>query len=907
MPLMVDDHSIMDDMDDLFGDGDGDGNTDALNTGLTDGLAEGLTALAAALDSDALLQRVEHSHMIGCCQKLAWSKTGSIASISPDGRTITTRAVARSPNTGKWALSDDSPQPIIAQGDTIFTHIEWSTFGLELVATDQLGRIFIFSMGYALNRMIPTPLNYSPAPDDLNVIVGLHWLAPNTSSQRIALISPATREGNRWSNAMKLVETAGVSHPFDNRAAFLCVTRSNSVKLIYQQPNQRWTETETELGILASSGDVITHAAFGDASNHLLLVTYDTSKSLRLYRLGIGWNPSGGDALHPPSVNPQLNLKHVHILDRCMPQSHGRPFSEGAPNMMHTSPIGAELSSIQIKPPMSATDGPFMVMAVFTSSGSDDQLSQHSAGKFSVIARWELQQTESTLHESFKSLKPGTENPVAGSKTVNSLRRLEDTMTSKIVLSTSSNFYNSIFAFAASDGTVEFRQRETMDVIVADGDGTRASSLAQNGFTFMPMECVDIALSPGGCMAAVARPDGTVQLHTADYLHGWTGAKADDALAQAAIVSLVRVVGILICHQIGTDDVLAMIPTDLEQAFRHKFISELFRTVSRNTDYSQDEASKQSGKVMKDSILFKILGLQLVLGYKDNPAQRDISAKMAWVMLNLRVVCTSVAQSMSTNTPQTPDVYISLRGLIRWSVDLMTQILDDLFNIMRTCRNQPMTRDLIQETVMKLNTPSLHLLLHSAPRALIRLVTEILKPYLMKVNHARTKNLVNTISERAALEDIEALLTTRLPFRNLKVIETLIAEIDGTVRKAYADAHATAQLRSHAEQALLVESVIPGPFEPVLRHVFGAVLPKLLEAVDGAGVFFAETGWLGLKDGKTKEANIDAVRKMEIPRGAKVRMCRRCGSLTEDAWDGAPPWIQAGHKMCVCLSHWLIV
>lgn len=155
-------------------------------------------------------------------------------------------------------------------------------------------------------------------------------------------------------------------------------------------------------------------------------------------------------------------------------------------------------------------------------------------------------------------------------------------------------------------------------------------------------------------MAAIVRPDQTVHLHTAEYLHGWSDAKVDDYLAQAAIVSLVREVGILTVHQKGTDDALAMIPPDLDEGLRRKFISELFRTVSRNTDFSQEESTKQGGKVMKDPILFKILSMVMVLGYKDNPSQRDIPAKVVWVMMNLRVVGTSVASSMASNAPQPP-------------------------------------------------------------------------------------------------------------------------------------------------------------------------------------------------------------------------------------------------------------
>lgn len=236
----------------------------------------------------------------------------------------------------------------------------------------------------------------------------------------------------------------------------------------------------------------------------------------------------------------------------------------------------------------------------------------------------------------------------------------------------------------------------------------------------------------------------------------------------------------------------------------------------------------------------------------------------------------------------------------------MTSILADLFTIARTTKT-PIVTSSIQSTVNTLNTPSLHILLHSAPRALLRLVTEILKPYQAKVTHPRTIQLAQTPAERAALEDTGDLLTTSLPFKHLKVLETLISEIDGAVRKAYADANATAQMRSQAEQALLVEGTIPSAFESVLKHLFEVVVPKMGEAVDGARVFYRETGWLGLGDRRKDGLGVDVVRKTEVPRGRKVRVCRRCGGVTEDAWEGAPPWVLASQKACLCGGFWVVV
>lgn len=91
----------------------------------------------------------------------------------------------RDSETGAWSLSDESPQPVVAQRDSVFVHVEWSASGYELVATDLSGQILIFTMAYALNRLNPSPLNYSPLPDDLNVVVGLQWLAPHASSRGV--------------------------------------------------------------------------------------------------------------------------------------------------------------------------------------------------------------------------------------------------------------------------------------------------------------------------------------------------------------------------------------------------------------------------------------------------------------------------------------------------------------------------------------------------------------------------------------------------------------------------------------------------------------------------------------------------------------------------------------------------
>lgn len=246
-------------------------------------------------------------------------------------------------------------------------------------------------------------------------------------------------------------------------------------------------------------------------SEHLVLVTYDTSQRLRLYKIGIQWNLVKGESNHHHSISPQLNFLHVELQDRCVPQSSERAAS-------------ARLSSIVLEPLSPAIEhSKFTVIAIFTSGAQDH------GGKFSIISRWELQQAETALHDSFKNLKSTTPQTTAN-KPVSKLERLDDVFVQKAILAHQSNVYHDTIAFAMSDGTVESRSRETMEVIMADGDVNKASSLPQNGFTYMASDCIDIALSPSLATSAIIKPDGTITLHSAEFLPGWTGITSDNGM-----------------------------------------------------------------------------------------------------------------------------------------------------------------------------------------------------------------------------------------------------------------------------------------------------------------------------------------------------------------------------------------
>jgi mediator of RNA polymerase II transcription subunit 16 len=247
-------------------------------------------------------------------------------------------------------------------------------------------------------------------------------------------------------------------------------------------------------------------------TEHLVMVTYDASNRLRLYKIMINWNTNAGDGNNQrTTVNPQMAILHVELLDRCVPQS-----SEYA--------ASAQLSSLHIEPISQAIENStFSVVAVFTSAA------QEHGSKFSIISRWDLQQIDTTLHDSFKGLKATATQPTAN-KPVQRLYRMDDVFSEKAILTLQSNIYHNTFAFAASDGTVEFRSRETMQIIISDGDTNKATSLPQNGFSFPTSECIDISLSPSMATSVITKPDGTLELHNVEFVHEWKDRKDDDGM-----------------------------------------------------------------------------------------------------------------------------------------------------------------------------------------------------------------------------------------------------------------------------------------------------------------------------------------------------------------------------------------
>ena len=114
-----------------------------------------------------------------------------------------------------------------------------------------------------------------------------------------------------------------VSHPIDNRHALLYVTfQWTSSRFSTKMRAMYTSQHPSTVDIFCSSDDLLSHAAFGEDGNHLILATHDESRRLRLYKIIIHWNvtPLTRGNQHAMTVAPTLEIGHLTALDRVSPQ-----------------------------------------------------------------------------------------------------------------------------------------------------------------------------------------------------------------------------------------------------------------------------------------------------------------------------------------------------------------------------------------------------------------------------------------------------------------------------------------------------------------------------------------------------------------------------------------------------------
>ncbi|KAF2722726.1 hypothetical protein K431DRAFT_221355 [Polychaeton citri CBS 116435] len=906
---------MLDNMDDLFGED----ATQALGAGnlSADNLNIGIPSAPQKPLPPKLVQRIIEMQTSGCNTKLAWPIAGAITQISNNGRTVHFYVMDRNVRSNSYALKGPLSHTCETQEDAEpFVHIHCSTLGLDLAVFDAVGGIHLFSMNGGLGRMYPAVGPYAEHEGPrtaLDRVVGTHWLPVFPTEFRGPWISPATRQegSDQWTTRMNIREAhRKVHHPAESRTGVLYVTSNGKLHLTYQQEGYGWATTTTELETFSSSEELLSHAAFGDDNQNLLLVTHDRSQRMKLYSISINWNATQ-DTRRPGmslmTVRPELELGHLTALERIFPQQAD----------------GAKLTILKIVPAVpDAAEPPVStfatVVAVFAqvsmTAGLSTDPTQPQQDSFSIIARWHIETTTPTLHESFSKLKGSkSTNANAGTKTI--LRRQPDTVSNKMILSLESQFFDTVIACGNSDGTIDFRDRYMLNTIDGFGDNDTVSSLPYNGFEHSQIEhSVHLAMSPDGSVLAYQLPYDKLQSKLMQQRAGWQtmedGVIDTKGFVAASVVCLARQYAILSCGNCATDEILALLPSNLAIPMRHLFVRQVIRIISRNPDYSLLEPQKQQMQVLKEPLLPRALSAQLVLGTHPITGDRTLTGQIAWAILNLKLTCTALAQSVSRTEAGRFETWLTLRGIAKWALDLHIYIMDNLLSVWRKHikTGSKSAKASFESHLATTESAALHLLLCSSSRSFLRFQTMYLPKYFMSIPACLPR--AQSVAQRQQLQDtFEYAEAAPVKFN---IFGQVLQEVDAAVRKAYIEGKVDGPRRMEAEIAMLTEGALPNELNSVLNQLMANTLPKASESVDLAKLFFADTSWLDLKGtaAASGRQSFDVLKKIPLRSGLRLRFCRRCASVMEDISSERlremPAWVTSAHRHCVCTNYWVL-
>ncbi|KAK2742596.1 mediator complex subunit [Myotisia sp. PD_48] len=883
--------------------------------------------------------RLDELRLLGCCQKIAWSRFGAIAYISADASKVYIRNLICRSNDGQWVMSEEDPMNYIAEAQPghSLVHLSWNEPGTDLAVVDSCGRILIVNMSVALNVLVPSRLATLDSDDDGNHPVGLMWFSMN---RQIPTFSKAVKTSGRWTYVRYLRRPTGPFHPL-NKSALICVTRSGNLRLLYQTHDGRWGEITQELRKTRYTEEVLTHAALSPVEGGIIALTYSTFNEMRFYRLQIKWEGAQTDQSQRIAVGiPSIYIHPMQIMTPItVPlqpvHSVGDSEDSGIVNLPYS------LTHLMILPGVldpSEQPSPPSALAIFSLplNNADDRLQTEH---LSIIVRWEFCSVTPKLHPSFENItsknKPNQIKPRA------ELRRREDLYLDKYVVSVDCVEAGMVIAITLDDGSVSFYNAKNFDSLRGLEDMETVISMAQAGFNF-PVTSpagIHIAFSPSGSVAATLDEKSRLQMRVVEHSFGAEDGLFNDGKFSRAMAALAMAYCRASAGDCNNDDILMIVTQQLATDSRKDFVNEVFRAFSMNVDFTVEQE-----KLMNNSHILKCFSTQAALGFKDRIHGRDLAAAVPWVTLQLRQISILLAYFLyhkGGGESECHDPYILrvLLGNVKWALDLGKYILDDLFELAdsfnsqqsslepggSSCEHIPQTversfgyiymTDWTLEKAKQPETLSILLVLTSIPRSFLRYICRGLRGLV-----AGLKNATNLSNESYMIftQIVGAIEASPL---KVDVYEKFLASADNVIKHTYQTAGFTNSDRSGPERDLLITGTIPPVLQPAVTAILTKTVPMIWNESNPLQLALLDYSWLSIGDDERSEAlrrkcELDILRKVLIPIGQDMekqsqpsRRCVRCCSVSEDV----PPKSQAAFRMlvrtavfrsCICGGMW---
>ncbi|KAI0126017.1 RNA polymerase II mediator complex subunit Sin4 [Xylariales sp. AK1849] len=898
--------------------------------------------------SKRLLQRLDDLRSRGSCQGLAWSKTGTIASIAPDGLSLELRYIRARPKDATWGLSEpttSTPWQDLAGGPIV--HLSWApTQTSELAIIDAVGRVTIVNFSTNVNRALPARRWDSDPVDDVNAVVGTYWLNTFPSHRNSAnpLHAPAVKEGNTYNYETTLLISNAPYHPNPTRSVFFCVTINGMLKMFWNQNTNKIEETPLELESITSADDSVTHAALcSDSRAKCLFVALATSsKQLQVVQVAVNWGlppPENQKGMLPASqpLNPSLKGRHVAITT----------WLPGGTSESHLDSSMTQISHMEFLPtaldqPNKSFLSPVVVIVRSYVPSADTPYNQEVQ---SIIDRWELILDQSQpLHSAFENLGSRRNSVGSASPAAQRLKRLESIIVNKVVIGISVIRMGTVVCFSYSDGTVEYRDRSTMKEMWTEVNLNRVNSIHEVGFTQSgEPSCLQTAVSPTMFSLVQIGEDGSMKWHGVNYALGDL-ASLNDAQYSAIVASLTMSAAQAAASQSNIDDILAVGRQVTGRArFPVDWVTEMVRMMRISVDYSEES---HHDNLVRNNLLQLCLSTLNHLGWNGEFQPRNFRSKMSMFALNLRniVILITIANNgpghMKDRTPlDEPEVVDALAGCCRWSIDLLCWLADSLFcllddtKFMRLLDQQHFAE--VTPYLLAKNDIALHMLLSSPIRGLLSAVCR----RMVHLHNVSQRAITYYESRNGGAADTTAppgskgtgppltlhhayqkmMRYTSTPLIDVTKFDALLSALGQDIRKCYADSfteigkraaaadaakklqnpnapkvnqaeEAVKRAQTHCELNMLLVGSPPPPFSRLVEKFFKEDLAAFRTHCDPAKLFFSDYGILEVGD----EPQALAARKQ---RNIRVDLFKRVEifpnknkGLTQDGEHGAVPW-----------------
>lgn len=208
--------------------------------------------------------------------------------------------------------------------------------------------------------------------------------------------------------------------------------------------------------------------------------------------------------------------------------------------------------------------------------------------------------------------------------------------------------------------------------------------------------------------------------------------------------------------------------------------------------------------------------------------------------------------------------------------------------------------------VYEMNTPALSIILISTSRSFLKYNCRFLRGL-----HAEAKSSQTHGPQRQAFRELEAVFEES-PVTVLQ-FEQLLSELDSGIKTAYLTSQTSDSDRKIAEKEMLVSAKTPSILIPALESFLTTAVENLRGKINEAELYFTDISWLGLSDDSRsnywrKNHILDVLRKIELPKGGRLKRCTRCCAIVEDKTPqkGSSLWMLNLQRTCFCGNWWMV-